>query len=148
MRILTTVFALVLGLASLSASADQKLLTGILDEGAIITDVEAEATKNAQSGIFSGGQELIDQVSALVAAHATEDENVLAILRGAAKAYPDLAEKFAEASIAAAPEAAAVIAAYMLETVPTAAGPGEGTTFTLDVIPVPAGGGNVVASPN
>jgi|GEM_PF-5696827 len=157
MRKLLITSAIALSLTAASASADQQTLTAIQAAGVSLTEAQATELGNATCN-ESDCQALIDQVAALVAANATDEATVSAILLAAFAAHPEFAIQFGEAAIAAAPEATAIIAQIMTESVPTAAGPGtnngengrsiaRGVANINNNIPSPPGGGGS-SSPN
>lgn len=139
--------ALTAGMMSVSVSADEATLKALEAQGVVLTESQANdiASVSCESG--SKCTELVNKVAELVAANSEDDGVVANILAAAAKAHPALAMSFGDAAIKAAPDAAATIAAIMIETAPAAAGPATagpgpataGSSFSA--IPAPPGGG-------
>lgn len=153
MRHLLTTFAISLSLLATNVFADQKTVAAIEKAGGTLTKEEASALKDAKCAKPSQDcQAIVDEIANLIAAYSTNDQMVEAILRGAVDAHPELSQQFADAAIASAPEAVALIAGLMTEIAPTAAGaPGLAVAAAnanpANNIPTPAGGGGS-SSPN
>jgi len=158
MRTIVSIFAASLLFLATHANADQQTLSAIEKAGGTLTEAEASALKDIQcqkpnpndgSIVSDSCQSLIDQVAELIANYSTDDAMIEAILTGAVEAHPELAQQFADAGMAVAPDAIAQIASLILELAPTAAGPSSqlAAINVTNNIPTPSGGGNS-SSPN
>ncbi|GKT11819.1 MAG: hypothetical protein ISEC1_P0792 [Thiomicrorhabdus sp.] len=164
MRKMITTIALIAGVMSMSASADQATLDALQANGVSLTETQANEVAAISCDAGSTCTELVDKVAELVAANSEDDAAVINVLAAAAKAHPVLAAQFGDAAMIAAPGAIATIAAAMINIAPTAAGPGRAGARGLQdnpglavrelaipafarAIPAPPGGGGS-SSPN